>query len=463
MNENAQKNDHLQTCGNVERSQMPKFKLRLNFNNNLNNNHKFNSFRKKLIKDDMNPNIKSKFDNFHNIIKTESNEINLYNKLRNNAIIMQNIFHKNENEINNNIPTLNIHIKDNNYMPTYKIPNRNLLLKITDSNGNKTILNSNSNSNSKKLFLGKSKPLNNVKNIVANKINSININKFSSFKKYVNDHKSSFTENSNRKIVFNKSHPHNRNPLQVRNIYNLYLNKNNKKSKSIDNKNIQIINHETIKTLNTHHKINSSLILNKKSDVSPWKNICEKIVKKGKDNLSPYIDLIKKNDMLNGTPKRAPNLFYNNINININTINCYEKNNKKIKENSAEKRKNKNKNTINVNEVNNNLYTNKNRDINFSKIIPDANNKNTIYYYDKKNNNTIIGQPVGAGKEGGLYVLRTEGMKRNLGMNNLSKNLPVKKGVYKSEEKWKQKAKIKKIPYLNNNNIYFFKNKKKLQ
>ena len=500
INENNDKeNKHLQTFGNAEKNKIPKMKLQLNFNNNLrnNNNHIFNSFRKRLIKDDLNQKLKEKFENYQKVMKTDTNEhkieaikmhsINQNNedKITNNNNNDNNYNNNNDNDNNNNNSNNNkqlnelMHISNmpnikDNGLPQYKTPKRNLILKLNSSNKIKTILNS--NNKSKNIFLGKS-PFQ-IPNLLTKNIDSKNI-QTTSFNRFVNNlqvNKLSMKNISNRRKIFDTSNNNKKNSITENNHLNtintnkIYLSNKTKNSRSIEVKNNK----------NIINKINNTIIINKKKFASPWKYFAPKIIRKGK--LSPSICIknnLIKNHLINSTPKRS-NLYYNNI--NINTINVNEnRNNKLLIENKlkeySDKRKNKNDdntNYINTTESQINNKSDKNHSIknnnnnhlkiNFSKLIAKTKNKNTIYYHDKNNNNNnnnntnnnnqTIGKSLGPHhkkKEGGLYILRNDYMQRNFGNNNLSKNRIIRKGNPKSEDRCNQKQKYKNIPLLNNN------------
>ena len=469
-------NIYLQTYGNLEKNKMPKLKLNFNnLKNNYNNNHIFNSFRKKLLKEELNQETKNKFEKYQKIMKTEANESKIH------SIKVLNKNERNENEQkqinlnqNNNYNSLNSeNIEKNNIFNTkdlsqlttknnkdnvilnYKTSNRDLILKLTNSNKIKNILNK-----SKRLFFGKSPKY--FQNILTN--NFTNKNQSTSFKRFVNNiGKISMKNISNRGKVSNNSH-------NVRNRTNneeihlntistnkIYSNKKNRNSKSIESQNLY----------NIKHKINTCLIINRKKYSSPWKNLNLKNLRNGK--LSPSINYIKnnliKNHIINNSTPKNSNLYYNNINININTINVNEnRNNKFLINEFSNHRKNKNKrnnfiyltdsNLNNKSEKNNLIFkkTNKNLKINFSKLLAEKKNKQNNIYIDDSNKNTrIIGKSSGQSqknKDGGLFVLRMRQIHKNIGNNNLLKNSINRKGNPKSEEK--QKQKFKKIPFLNN-------------
>ena len=481
--EDKENNNHLQTYGNVERTQMPRMKLQLNFNNNLrinyNNNNIFNSFRKKLINEELNNKLKQKFENYQKIMKTEGNE------LKNDNNIMQPFNQKQEqlspinfNHINNismnSNKTLNNQTNQQVQMPTIKdniLSNnkgskKNLTLKIADSNSNKNVLSL--NHRSKKLILGKTP--HRFKNV----LNNINIkaNEQTSFKRFcdnlLNNNRISMKSFSSKRKTFNISN-NNNNKNRTHNDEN-QLNTINitKTSKNINSKSIEVKNINSNSPL-----INNSLVVKNKHFASPWKNFGPKIIRKGK--FSPSINSLKnsivKNNLIHSTPKR--NLYYNNINNNINTINVNENRNNKIVDNKLynqysdrrkeEKEENKNYMNINTN-TNSNSYKkspidkkNNNIKINFTKIIAEVKNKNTIYHFDKINNYGNVGKSLGPHhkkKDGDLYLLKTNNMQRNFGNNNLSKHYIVRKGNPKSEDKRKQRENYKNIPILNNNNYF---------
>ena len=397
---------HLQAFGNADRTLFPKMKLQLNFNNNLrnyyNNNNIFNSFRKKLINEELNIKLKKKFENYQKILKTEGNELkNENNKIqsynqRQEILNPININHINNinntnninniNKINNNPSNKKIEmpkIKDNT-ISTIQNSKKNMILKIIDSNSNKKILNS--NRKSKRLILGRTP--NRYKNVLNNNIN-IKANESTSFKRFcdnlLNNNKISINSLSSKRQIYNTSNNNkNRthfddNVLNTINITKTYLNNKAINSKSIEVKNI---NH-------SKSPQNNSLITKKSSHyISPWKNIGPNITKKGR--ISPSINSLKntlmKNNVINTTPEH--NLYYNNINININTINVNENRNHKKIDNKLDKifsekrreRKDESNNYMKINLNNNSeqrsLTHKKNSSkINFTKIIAEAKNK----------------------------------------------------------------------------------------
>ena len=494
MDELEDKNTiHLQAFGNADRTLFPKMKLQLNFNNNLrnyyNNNNIFNSFRKKLINEELNIKLKKKFENYQKILKTEGNELkNENNKIqsynqRQEILNPININHINNinntnninniNKINNNPSNKKIEmpkIKDNT-ISTIQNSKKNMILKIIDSNSNKKILNS--NRKSKRLILGRTP--NRYKNVLNNNIN-IKANESTSFKRFcdnlLNNNKISINSLSSKRQIYNTSNNNkNRthfddNVLNTINITKTYLNNKAINSKSIEVKNI---NH-------SKSPQNNSLITKKSSHyISPWKNIGPNITKKGR--ISPSINSLKntlmKNNVINTTPEH--NLYYNNINININTINVNENRNHKKIDNKLDKifsekrreRKDESNNYMKINLNNNSeqrsLTHKKNSSkINFTKIIAEAKNKNTIYNLINKNNFEKAGNSLGPHhkKKEDLYLLKTGNMQRNLGYNNLSKNYIIKNGNPRSEDKNKRRETINFIPKLNNHHYFKIHNLK---
>ncbi len=100
--------------------------------------------------------------------------------------------------------------------------------------------------------------------------------------------------------------------------------------------------------------------------------------------------------------------------------------------------------------------------INFTKIIAEAKNKNTIQNLINKNNFEKAGNSLGPHhkKKEDLYLLKTGNMQRNLGYNNLSKNYIIKNGNPRSEDKNKRRETINFIPKLNNHHYFKIHNLK---
>ena len=488
-NENVkEKNNYLQTCGNIERIKSPKMKLHLNFNNNLKKNNIFNSFRKKLIKDN-NANPKQNLDNQKKILRTDSNEIKNEKLLTINQKIQKAINFLNFNYIKNTSIN-NIHKKNNNdsnqmnqnklwqmlnfrenIITNYKTPKKNIFLKINDVNTIKPILSK--NHKSKKLFLRKSP--HHFQNFIINNNNDKKNNQSTSFRRFCDN-------------LIDKKYD-----SKIQKSNNAISNDSNKNQNNYDEKVINSLNNEILTNKNSKSieikKISNnknSLSIKKNQYASPWKNFQQKIIKKSK--MTPSLDkmdkkLIKTN--LINTPKREPNLYYNNINININTINVNGDRNNKFNEHKlsnafSERRKiltlkhkedninfinSPNANSINIDDIKSTFLKNKNnKKINFTNLITEANKKNTIYYYDNKRHTGIIATSVGPHhkmKDGGIFMVKTGAMQRNFGNNNLSKNLIERKGNPKSEDKTKNNIIKKNPPFLNNdiysNNIYNIK------
>ena len=488
-NENEERNNYMQTCGNVERIKNPKMKFHLNFNQNFKKNNIFNSFRKKLIKDN---NIiqKQNLDNQQKI-RTDSNEfknekMQTINQKHQKAMNLLNFNYINNTSINN------LHIKNNNdsnqinqlklwQMPNlreniianYKTPKKNIFLKINDVNTIKPILSK--NHKNKKLFLRKSP--HHFQNFIINNNNDKRNNQSTSFKRFCDnlmDKKYDSKIQKSNNITSNDSNNNKINNYDEKVINSLnneiLINKN---SKSIE-----------IKKINNHK---NSLSIKKNQYTSPWKNFQQAIMKKGK--MTPSFDKMEKKliktNLISSTPKREPNLYYNNINININTINVNGERSNNFNENKlsnafSERRKiltlkqkednlnyinSPNANSINVDEVKSPFLKNKNnKKINFTNLIAEAKKKNTIYYYDNKRHTGIIATSVGPHhkmKDGGLFMIKTGAMQRNFGNNNLSKNLNERKGNPKSEDKTKNNNTRKNAPFISNdiysNNIYSIK------
>ena len=409
---------HLQTYGNDERTLIPKMKLQLNFNNlrnNNNNNNIFNSFKKKLMNKELNLKIKQKIENYQNIIKTEGNElkkdnnikIQLFNQ-RQEPLTPININHINNtsigiNKTNNNINNKIIQmptIKDN----TIKNSKKNLILKIFDYTSNKKVFHT--IHKSKRLILGRTPQRYNK---VLDNIN-IKAHESTFFKRFCDNllinNKISMKSFSSKRQIFNSPNNNDRNRthndnniLNTININKAYLNNKTINSKSIEVKNIS----------SNSPQINNSSIIKNNHFISPWKNLGPKIFGKGK--ISPSINSLKnnlmKNNIINNTPEH--NLYYNNINININTINVNENKNNKIIENKfnnqnserTNEEKDESKNYMNIN-INNNsdqrILSHKNNNIlkiNFTKIIAESKNKNTIYQKEKNNNPGKAGKSLG--------------------------------------------------------------------
>ena len=490
-NEVNEKNSYMQTCGNIKRIKNPKMKLHLNYNHNLKKNNIFNSFRKKLIKDNniiQNQNL----DNQQKILRTDSNEfknekmktinqkpqkaMNILNFNYINNTSINNLQKKNNNESNqiNQFKLWKMTNLRENIIANYKTPKKNIFLKINDVNTIRPILSK--NHKNKKLFLPKS-PHQFQNFIIKNNNNDRRNNQSTSFKRFCDnliDKKYDSKIQKSNNITSNDSNnnkPQNNYDEKVINSLNneILINKN---SKSIE-----------IKKINNHK---NSLTIKKNQYTSPWKNFQPIIMRKGK--MTPSFDKMEKKLIKNNlmsTPKREPNLYYNNINININTINVNGErsnnfNDHKLSNAFSERRKilelkNKedninfinspNANSINVEDIKSPYLKNKNnKKINFTNLIAEAKKKNTIYYYDNKRHTGIIATSVGPHhkmKDGGLFMIKTGIMQRNFGNNNLSKNSNERKGNPKSVDKIKNNNTRRNSPFLNNdiysNNIYNIK------
>ena len=479
-NENEDKKNyiHLQTNVNVEESKIKKMKLQLNFNNNLKNNynnHLFNSFRKKLLKEELNSKQKKQYENQQKIIETEMNE--LKNDTFKNKINNQKYEQKIINSFNNtNYTSINSEnkIKGNNQISQNQLAymrnirdhimlnkrnKENIFLKTSDSHNIKNILTKNKLKKTKKLILGKTPDI--LKYYLNNNSN-IQFNSFKIFYNNLINKKISFNNSKKNKTIDKSINIRNINDEKIsNNTLNVnIIGLNNIKSNSIESKNI------SSNTIN--YKDNHSITLKNQNNIYSWKKTNQKINNKGK--ISPYINSLKKNiiknnlnkiKLVSNTPKRESNLYYNNINININTININDnrnnkfidnnKNNKKI---NSEKRKiinyekanSKNKDFINFTETNSIYKDDKssfdkisnNIKINFSKIIEKSKKKRAIYFYNKNKRRDIIAVSVDSHHKiinGDNF--KNGNMKRNLGNNSLFKYIVIGKRNPKSEKKIK--------------------------
>ena len=448
--ENKKNRIYLHTFGCVEKSDFPKNRLHLNFNDNLkknNNNQMFNSFRKKLLKEDIKNQLKEKFENYQKKMKKEfNNDINKQ-KIEDKSINNINIKNNNTivNTINNTIDNT-INNSKNNSINKAKKSNKPIIISIPNIKNN--IININNEETKQKLILQLAKPKNERKNsdnnkekiLLGNSPNpksnyspfnyfltknlEINDKQSSSFKRFINLGKISVKNLSNKRKIFNSNIKKKNNCLNTISKINLNNSSKNYKSKSIEIKNKN----------NIYHKIN----INKNSIIAPWRIKNDKL---GLSNKSLKHNVFK-NNIVDSTPKRT-NLFYNNISININTINVNENRNHKLKlTDSSEKRYNK-KEENNSNSSKKDYIYNKNRKIkiNFSKIISKAKNKHNIYFPDKNNIFKTIGKSVEPyhnmkGKE--LFV-KTENNQKIIRRNDLSKNKNVIKFYPSSEKKYKEK------------------------
>ena len=450
---------NLQTFENLEKTLKNNKKLQINFNNNLKNNYQnkniFNSFRKKLIKEDLNQKLKQNFNNYQKIMKSEvnnfKNNIVKMNTINQNQtqIDKTNIIYNNNHSNNannsiinyNNISTINNNNNSNKSNKQInnilKIPyikenknnnariNKKLTLKLTNSNKDRQFLNS--TKKLKKICFSKSPNDNNIHYLLTDNIKN-ETNKNTSYKKYIN-HFQKFSAKSlaKRKIINNDSNKERRH-LNTINVKTLNHTKN---TDSIEVKNIN----------NIYNKI----IINKIKFSSPWKNLGKKILKYVK--LTPTISLMKnklynnKIKIMNITPKRT-NLFYNNINININTINVNE-NRCKLKLNDFSDRssnnKKRDKKKYSERDYSIKYINNKKVKINFSKLINKVKNKHNIYYYDNTkngNNRKSLGHKHNT-KDDNIDKISTGNIKLYLRERNSSKNAIISKPRYTSNEKSK--------------------------
>ena len=469
-------NENLDTesNNNPKTNEYQKMKLQLNFNiiKNNYNNQMFNSFRKKLMKKEINLKQKEQLESHQKPIKTESNEykddgfklqmktINPKYEQISNLLTFNNLNYNHLTETNqkNNspIPT----IKGNN-ISNAKNHKKRIFLKITNSNNIKNIFNK--NSKNEKLILGKSP--NYFNHFNTNNNNDNLKTEYTSFKRFCNNlNNRLITKNSNNKqVTLNESN----NTKDISDI--------KKKSNTINviqthlkNKNTNSIDMQSIYNFNKiNYKNNKSLTVNKKY-TSPWKNLQTKIIRKGK--FSPSIGSLKnsliKNNLIKSTPRRPPNLYYNNINININTINVNESRNNKLNENKLNSINADNKKIFgpNIGEENRNdinLITPKdykspinnrtNIKINLTKIVTEAKRKNELYYHNnlksKVNTPSSMG-PHHKKKNGRLFFIKTGNLHRNFANINMYKHLIISKGNPKSEEKNHNKEGKRNIPLI---------------
>ena len=433
---------------------------KINFNNNLKNNYNnntlFNSFRKKLIKENLNQKFKEKFENYQKIMKTEANEF------KNDKIQRHSINQKQDNTINlinsniinnrNNNISINSTIDNNNNSNKsikqtnniLKIPNikenelnyrgikKKLILRLANSNKEKNLLNYSNINKSKKISF--SKTPNKFKYILTTNKNNENknniYNQSSSLKRFINDlRKFSVKSLTNRKI----NNSNERNQL------------NSINAKTIDHTN----NSKSIET-NDINNIYHKLILDKKNCNSNWKKYRKQLIKQGKI----MKNTLNKKNIIAKTPKRG-NLFYNNFSININTINVNENRAYKLKVNDYSEKSSKNKNSLNItNSDKKNSFNKTNKKklkINFSKLIHKAKNSHNIYIFDKFNhNNGAIGKSFGHKhniKNDKLFAIRGGNIKDYFDKRNISSNTFRIKNNDKFEEK--RKSKEKSISLLN--------------
>ena len=472
-NDNNENDKQLQTYDNMEIGEIPKTKLQLNSNNNLKNdykNHIFNSFRKKLIKGELNIDQKQQFENHQKILKTEANEF------KNHAIKMKTINQKTEqinmnsfnnknynsldNENKNNIneypfmPNIKDHITSN------KSQQKHMFVKINDSKNTINILNK--NNNGKRLILGRTP---NQQQYLFTDNNQTN--KSTSFKRFYNN---LLEIKSNSNNINNENTTSLNNSENTRNFFD-----EKKSNKTLDvnkvyynSQNTNSIDFKSINSHSTNHKDYHSVSIKKNNLNSHWRNINQKIVRKGK--YSPFFALknyviknnLNKNNLVNDTSNRIQNLYYNNI--KINTINVNENRNNKFNDNKSNNIYSGRKKVINmnpseekrsyINSINSNSINiindkrNNYDKINFTKMIDESKNKYSLYFNNKNQNNYKTAKSIGSHhkkKNGILNELKAGIMQRNLGTNNLYKKLFVRKGNPKSEEKYKNQEKRRNI------------------
>ena len=209
---------------------------------------------------------------------------------------------------------------------------------------------------------------------------------------------------------------------------------------------------QTISTFNKiNYKSNKSLTVEKNYN-SPWKNFHSKIIRKGKYSPGSLKNSLIKNNLIQRTPSRPQNLYNNNINIDINTINVNERINNQHNENilniNPENRKmldmsprEENRNDaylVTPNDYRSSINNITNTKINLTRIISEAKKKNQVYYYNKIENK--INTPSSLGphhkkKDGRLFLIKNGNLNRNYGNINMSKHLFIRRGNPRSEEK----------------------------
>jgi serine/threonine protein kinase len=444
---------------NIDSNEHKKMKLKLNFSKIKNNynDQMYNSFRKKLMKEELNIKQKEQLENYQGAIKTESNEykddgfkmqMRTINQKYEQMPYFTTFNNKNNNyltETNQNNDTPIPTIKDNN-VSNIKTPKKRIFLKINESNNIKDILNK--NNENEKLILGKSSHGFNHFNINYNKdkLNTEN----TSFKRFYNNYNNRLISNycDNKQESLNES---NNNTKTIPDII--------KKSSTINanltylkNQNVNSIEMQTISTFNKiNYKSNKSLTVEKNYN-SPWKNFHSKIIRKGKYSPGSLKNSLIKNNLIQRTPRRPQNLYNNNINIDINTINANERINNQLNENilniNPENRKmldmsprEENRNDaylVTPNDYRSSINNITNTKINLTRIISEAKKKNQVYYYNKIENK--INTPSSLGphhkkKDGRIFLIKNGNLNRNYGNINMSKHLFIRRGNPRSEEK----------------------------
>ena len=457
-NNSFENNENLEKENNnkIDSNEQKKMKLQLNFSKVKNNynDQVFNSFRKKLMKEEINIKQKEQLENHQKAIKTESNEykddgfkiqMRTINQKYEQMPYFPNFNNINSNyltEANQNNDTPIPAIKDNN-ISNIKTSKKRIFLKINESNNIKDMLNK--NYENEKLILRKSSHGFNHFNINNNndKLNT----EYTSFKRFYNNYNNRLISNNynNKQESLNES---NNNTKTIQDM-------NNKSSTINANqthlKNINSIDMQTISTFNKiNYKNNKSLTVSKKC-TSPWKSLHSKIIRKGKYSPGSVKNSLIKNNLIQRTPRRPQNLYNNNINININTINVNECRNSRLNENklniNLENRKmfemnpgEENRNDaylITPNDCKSPINNISNTKINLTRIISEAKKKNKVYYYNKIENK--INTPSSLGphhkkKDGRLFLIKNGNLNRNYGNINMDKHLFIRKGNPKSEE-----------------------------
>ena len=428
-------NIYIKTFEYLENSEKQNNKVQINFNNNLKNtnsknnntnNQIFNNFfRKKIINKDLNEKLKQKFENYQKIMKKEAigfKNDNIKIKLTN----QKQKVNKNNIQINKsnnaNKYTINNNRNESNKQIMHTIPNITADFSLNSSS--KLILNfnnfhnkknfSNSVQKPKKLILKKSPK---KYNYLLTNNNEIKNNISPSFKKFI-------------KNIYSRKNP----AIEILNKRKKNNISNNIKSENYETKNLNTIGSIKL-NLNNYSKNTKSFEIKKINNIclykgrqnklfSPSKTFGQKIIKNSK--LIPSINSVKKylNNKItfDSTPKR-PTLFFNNISININTINVNKKRIPKLK--LSEGRTNKYKNHIFLSEKKKKEY-NKNNNIKYSlKLINEKKIDHNIYSYERKTINRSIERQLNNSKERSFFykIIKTRNINKNFGKNKLSKKV----------------------------------------
>ena len=456
-NNSFENNENLENLNNnIDSNDRKKMKLKLNFSKVKNNynDQMFNSFRKKLMKEEINIKQKEQLENHQKAIKTESNEY------KNDGLKMQmrTINQKYEqmpsfpasNKINNNYITETNQnndtpipiIKDNN-ISNIKTPKKRIFLKINETNKIKDILNR--NYENEKFFLGKSSHGFNHANINNDKL----VTEYSSFKRFYNNYNNRLISNNcdYKQESLNDSNNNTKTiPDIIQKSSTINVNQTHLKNKDANS-----VDMHTINTFIKVNKSNKSLNIDKKY-TSPWKSLHSKIIRKGKYSPGSLKNSLIKNNLIQRTPRFPQNLYNNNINININTINVNERRNNQLNENklniNPENRKmfdmnpgEENMNDaylITTNDCKSSTDNTNNIRINFTRIISEAKKKDQVYYYNKIDNKINTASSLGPHhkkRDGRLFLIKNGNLNRNYGNINISKHLFIRKGNSKSEEK----------------------------